>query len=299
VSVTREGSILRGPGIGDDCRGLAVVLAVAEALEHARVRTEGTIVFVGTVGEEGPGNLRGVRHLFEHELRDRVDAFVSVDGGGLGTTKDAVGSYRYRVTYRGPGGHSYGAFGMPNPIHALGRAIAAIADLDAPSSPRVTFNVGVIDGGTSVNSIAYEAGMEVDMRSVDPAALDRIDASFLAAVDGALRAERERWPESRTPLDVVVDRWGVRPAGSQPEDAPIVATAVAAARALGFETRLGAGSTDANIPINLGLPAITVGGGGGGGGSHSLQEWFDTADSQLGTRWVTLLTLALVGVADR
>jgi tripeptide aminopeptidase len=295
VSVAREGSILRGPGIADDCRGLTVILAVAEALRAANVRTVGTIVFVGTVGEEGPGNLRGVRHLFEEELRDRVDFFISVDGGGLGTTKDAVGSYRYRVTYRGPGGHSYGAFGMPNPIHALGRAIAAIADFEVPRDPRVTFSVGVIEGGTSVNSIAYEASMEVDMRSVDPEALDALEGQFLDALNVALVAERARW-QSSVPLEVEIDRWGVRPAGGQPESAPIVQTAVRSARVLGLETRLGAGSTDANIPINLGIPSITVGGGGTGGAAHSLDEWFDTTDSERGTQWVLLLTLALAGV---
>jgi tripeptide aminopeptidase len=295
VTVTREGAILRGPGIADDCRGLAVILAVADALREADIQTTGTIVFVGTVGEEGPGNLRGVRYLFEEELRDRVDFFISVDGGGLGTTKDAVGSYRYRVTYRGPGGHSYGAFGMPNPIHALGRAIAAIADFEVPREPRVTFSVGVIDGGTSVNSIAYEASMEMDMRSVDPDALDALDRQFLDALDVALAAERGRW-NSTVPLEVEIDRWGVRPAGGQPESAPIVQTAIRSAQTLGFDTRLGAGSTDANIPISLGIPSITVGGGGTGGAAHSLDEWFDTTDSEQGTQWVLLLTLALTGL---
>jgi tripeptide aminopeptidase len=295
VTVTREGSILRGPGISDDCRGLAVVLAVADGIREAQIRTAGTIVFVGTVGEEGPGNLRGVRHLFEEELRDRVDYFISVDGSGLGTTKDAVGSYRYRVTYRGPGGHSYGAFGMPNPIHALGRAIGAIADLEVPTEPRVTFNVGLVEGGTSVNSIAFEASMEVDMRSVDPTALDAFDARFLEALDAALVAERERW-RSPVPLEVEIDRWGVRPAGGQPEDEPIVQAAIRSAGALGLQTPLGSGSTDSNIPIHLGVPAITVGGGGRGGAAHSLEEWFDMTDSEQGTQWVLLLTLALAGV---
>ncbi|HSJ09794.1 MAG TPA: M20/M25/M40 family metallo-hydrolase, partial [Longimicrobiales bacterium] len=147
VSVTRTGTRMDGPGIGDDCRGLAVVLAVARALDQARVQTETPVLFVGTVGEEGAGNLRGVRHLFTQELKDDVAYFISVDGAGQDVTHAGVGSVRYRVSYKGPGGHSYGAFGMPNPIHALGRAIAAIGDVTVPSQPKTTFNVGVIGGG--------------------------------------------------------------------------------------------------------------------------------------------------------
>ncbi|HYW05415.1 MAG TPA: M20/M25/M40 family metallo-hydrolase, partial [Longimicrobium sp.] len=146
VRVRREGTVLHGPGIGDDCRGLAILLSVARALDDARIRTRGTVIFVGTVGEEGAGNLRGVRHLFARELKDRVTHFISVDGTGLGMTRDAVGSYRYRVAYKGPGGHSYGDFGMPNPVHALGRAIAKISEMRVPADPRVTFSVGVVQG---------------------------------------------------------------------------------------------------------------------------------------------------------
>ena len=171
VTVTREGSVLKGPGIGDDCRGLAVVLGVIKAMQDASVQTEGTVTFVGTVGEEGLGDLRGVKHLFGGELKGKIDRFVSVDGTGLGITHIGVGSLRYRVAFSGPGGHSYGAFGLANPIHALGRAIAKIGNFQVPSQPKTTFNVGRIGGGTSVNSIAFEAWMEVDMRSADPAAL--------------------------------------------------------------------------------------------------------------------------------
>jgi tripeptide aminopeptidase len=295
VRVRREGTVLRAPGIGDDCRGLAVVLAVARALEAAQVRTRGTVLFVGTVGEEGEGNLRGVRHLFETELKDRVDYFLSVDGTGLGMTKDAVGSHRYRVTFKGPGGHSYGAFGMPNPMHALGRAIAKVADFQVPDSPRVTFSVGLVDGGTSVNSIADAASFSVDMRSVDAARLDSLDARFRAAVREALEEENARW-RSDVKLTVEIDTIGIRPAGSQPEDAFIVRAAVGAGRRLGFTPPAVASSTDANTPISLGVPALTIDGGGSGGGAHSLQEWFDTRDSHLGTQWALLLVLALAGV---
>jgi acetylornithine deacetylase/succinyl-diaminopimelate desuccinylase-like protein len=236
-----------------------------------------------------------VRHLFEKELKGRIDYFVSVDGGGLGLTKDAVGSYRYRVTYKGPGGHSYGDFGMPNPMHALGRAIAKVADFQVPRSPRVTFSVGLVEGGTSVNSIAGEASFSVDMRSVDRAQLDSLDARFRAAVRQALDEENARW-QSGVKLTVAIDTIGIRPAGTQPADAYIVRAAEEAGKRLGFTPPATASSTDANIPINLGIPALTIDGGGGGGGAHSLGEWFDTKDSHLGTQWALLLVLALAGV---
>ncbi|HEY0035123.1 MAG TPA: M20/M25/M40 family metallo-hydrolase [Longimicrobium sp.] len=295
VTVKREGTILRAPGIGDDCRGLAILLGIARAMDQAQVRTRGTIIFVGTVGEEGAGNLRGVRHLFSHELKDRVDYFISVDGTGLGLTKDAVGSHRYTVTFRGPGGHSYGDFGVPNPVHALGRAIAKVSEFQVPADPRVTFSVGVIQGGTSVNSIAMNASMQVDMRSVDAGALQALDDRFQAAIREALAEENARW-QSGERLTVSVDTIGIRPAGSQPADAAIVRAANAAGRSLGFDVPAIASSTDANIPISLGIPAVTIDGGGKGGGAHSLSEWFDTADSHLGTQWALLFVLTLTGV---
>lgn len=295
VTVRREGTVLHGPGIGDDCRGLAILLTVARALDHAAVPTRGTIVFVGTVGEEGAGNLRGVRHLFAEELRGQVGYFISIDGTGLGLTRDAVGSHRYAVTFRGPGGHSYGDFGAPNPLHALGRAIAKVAELQVPSTPRVTFSVGIVEGGTSVNSIASSGTMHVDMRSTEAPALQALDNRFQAAIREALAEENARWPTGER-LTLEVDTIGIRPAGSQPADAPIVRAAVEAGRALGFEVRAGASSTDANIPISLGIPAVTIDGGGRGGGAHSLTEWFDTADSHLGTQWAILFVLTLAGV---
>lgn len=295
VTVKREGTVLRGPGIGDDCRGLAVVLGVARALNQVQIPTRGTIIFVGNVGEEGEGNLRGVRHLFEKELKDRVDYFISVDGTGLGVTKDAVGSYRYKITYKGPGGHSYGAFGMPSPLHALGRAIAKISDFQVPTDPKVTFNVGIVEGGTSVNSIAFEGIMQMDMRSVDPQQLDALDQKFRRAVQEALDEENARW-NSPTKLTVEVDRWGLRPAGRQPLSAGIVQAAINSGKALGFTPTPGEGSTDANIPISLRIPAVAIDGGGQGGGAHSLDEWFDTKNSELGTQWALLFTLTLAGV---
>ena len=299
VTVKKVGAELHGPGIGDDCRGLATVLAVVRAFEQQKVRTQGTVVFVGTVGEEGPGNLRGVRHLITREYAGRVDHFVSVDGSGIGVTSRAVGSHRYTVRFKGPGGHSYGAFGMPNPIHAAGRAIAKLAELKVPTSPKTTFNVGVISGGTSVNSIPMEGTFELDMRSESAEALQAIDQQARAAIDAALTEERARWPESRKALTVAIDTIGIRPADSRQADTvPIVRAALAAARAVGKPVqRTSASSTDANVPLALGIPAITVGGGGIGTGAHGSEEKFeDGPDGFKGPQFVALLTAALAGL---
>jgi len=292
VRTSREGPILKGPGIGDDCRGLAVLIGVIRAMNDGRLQTPGTITFVGTVGEEGLGDLRGVKHLFQQELKGKVDRFVSVDGAGLGITHTAVGSRRYRVAYKGPGGHSYGAFGLANPIHALGRAIAKIADLQVPKEPKTTFNVGRIGGGTSVNSIAFEAWMEIDLRSADKAALTALDATVIKALDEALAEENDRWGgRGRLTLDRKLV--GDRPGGQVPVDAPIIAAAVSVTQALGLKATLDEGSTDSNIPISLGIPAVTIDGGGSGKGAHSLDEQFDTTNSWQGTARALLLALAL------
>jgi len=297
VRTRRVGGRIYGPGIGDDCRGLAVVLAVARAFQRAGVRTSGTVIFVGNVGEEGPGNLRGVRYLYEKELKGRIDYFISVDGTGLGLTSRAVGSNRYRVTYKGPGGHSYGDFGMPSPIHALGRAISRIADLQVPSAPKTTFNVGIIRGGTSVNSIAFEASMDVDMRSESAQALSDVDARVRRVLADALDAENARAQNAKARLTLAIDTIGIRPAGTQPDTAAIVRAAQAAAGALGFTVRPAASSTDANLPIGLGLPGIAIDGGGRGDGAHSLDEWYeDGPQGWLGPQWAALIVAALTGV---
>src|SRR6185503_10708074 len=221
----RDGDEPRAPGIEDDDRGLAVVLAVARAFEKVGLQTNGTVYFVGNVGEEGPGNLRGTRHLLTRELKGKVNYFITVDGAGLDMASRAVGSNRYRVTFKGPGGHSYGAFGIPNPIHALGRAIAGIADIQVSSNPKTTFNVGVIKGGTSVNSIAFEASMEVDMRSEDAKSLAKVDGDVQRVLRRALAAENARWTGSRAnaaKLTMVIDTIGIRPTGGQADGAPIV-----------------------------------------------------------------------------
>jgi tripeptide aminopeptidase len=292
VRVTREGSILKGPGIGDDCRGLAVVLAVIRALNQANVETNGTITFVGTVGEEGLGDLRGVKALFGDTLAGQVDRFVSVDGTGLGITHIAVGSLRYRVTFSGPGGHSYGAFGIANPMHALGRAISSFADTRPPSDPKTTFSVGRIGGGTSVNAIPADAWMEVDMRSADQESLRALESRFHGAVAAALAAENARWGQKGR-ISVTETLVGARPAGAIPATAPIVQAAVSVTRALGAEVELSEGSTDANIPLSLNIPAVTIDAGGSGTGSHTLDEAFDTTDSWRGTQRAVLVAIAL------
>ena len=296
VTVKREGTILRGPGISDDCRGLSMVIAVARAMAETQLRNRGTIYFVGTVGEEAAGNLRGVRHLLQTELKGRVAYFISLDGDGHQIVKDAVGSYRYKVTFKGPGGHSFEHFGMPNPAHAAGRAIARIADFQVPASPKVTFSVGTMQAGTSVNAIAAAASFEVDMRAETADALDAIDAQFKGAMQQALADENARWPASGVKLIVELDRWGNRPAGVQPDNAPIVVAAVESARAVGITTTFRAGSTDANLPIGMRIPAVTTGTGGHNGGTHSLSEWWDSRDSYRATQWALLLTLSLAGL---
>ncbi len=292
VTVRREGTLLKGPGIGDDCRGLAVLLGVARALHEHDIQTEGTITFVATVGEEGLGDLRGVKHLFTKELPGQIDRFVSIDGSAHGTVTAGVGSHRYRVTFRGPGGHSYGAFGLANPIHAMGRAIDAIADLTVPQRPRTTFNVGRVGGGTSVNAIAFESWMEIDLRSESPDALQTLDASVRQAIEAAVAAENRRWARPGQ-VTVEIDMVGNRPAGRTADTSPLVRTALSVSRALGLPTTLGASSTDANTPMSLGIPAITIGGGGTGRGAHSLDETFDTTGSADGTRRAVLLAVAL------
>ena len=293
VHVRREGSILRGPGIGDDCRGLAVLVSVAREMKKANIRTDGTVTFVANVGEEGLGDLRGVKQLFRETLKDQIDDFISIDGTGVHVTNVAVGSHRYRVTFKGPGGHSFGAFGLANPMGAMGRAIAKIQEIQVPRQPKTTFNVGVVRGGTSVNSIPFESWMEVDMRSSDPASLAAVDASFQKAVDAAVVEENQRWGKAGT-ITAVKELVGDRPAGSTPESSPIVRTGLALATALGVTASLGEGSTDSNLPMSMKIPAITIGAGGRGRDAHALTESFDTTDGWIGTQHALLLTIALV-----
>jgi len=292
VKVKRDGDILRGPGIGDDCRGLAMLMGVIQALNEARVQTAGTITFAADTGEEGLGDLRGTKELFNETLKGQVDKFISVDGTGLGITNIGVGSYRYRATFKGPGGHSFGAFGLANPIQAMGRAIAKIDGFEVPSKPKTTFNVGRVGGGTSVNAIPSECWMEVDMRSSDKDSLETVNAKYKLAVQAAIDEENKRW-KGRGPVSVANEVVGYRPAGSTPAVSAIVQTAIEVTKLFGAPGDLREGSTDANVPMNLGIPAITIGGGGQGSASHALDENFNIKDSQLGTQRGILLAVAL------
>lgn len=302
VTTVRTGNRIAGAGIGDDCRGLAVVLTLAKVMKETGLQPRGRVLLVGNVGEEGPGNLRGVRHLLTKEFVGQVQFFISVDGAGsAGIVSRAVGSHRYTISFEGPGGHSYGAFGMTNPMHAMGRAIAKIADLQVPPGARTTFSVGVVRGGTSVNTITPLAQLEIDMRSENADNLMEMDRRIRAAVEAGVAEEIARWPNSRAPVTVKYDTIGIRPTGGQSDDAFIVRTAVAAANALNagpaWTPRTGASSTDANLPISMGIPAITIDGGGRGGGAHGTLEWYEeTPDSYRGPQFALLIVTALAGV---
>jgi tripeptide aminopeptidase len=292
VKVKRDGDVLRAPGIGDDCRGLAMMMAVIRALNEANVETPGTITFAADTGEEGLGDLRGTKELFNNSLKGQIDKFISVDGTGLRITNVGVGSYRYRATFKGPGGHSFGAFGLANPIQAMGRAIAKIDGFEVPSKPKTTFNVGRVGGGTSVNAIPFECWMEVDMRSSDKDSLETINGKYKLAVQEAIDEENRRW-KGRGPVSVSNEVVGYRPAGSTPADSAIVRTAVEVTKLFRAPGDLGEGSTDSNVPMNLGIPAITIGGGGEGSAAHALDESFNTKDSYIATQRGILLAVAL------
>lgn len=296
-SVRREGQRLLAPGIADDGCGLVALLAIVQALRSAQVQIEGSLLFVGTVGEEGEGNLRGVRHLLTRGpwSKRKIDAFLSFDGPGVDRiTNRALGSRRYRVQLTGPGGHSWGDFGLPNPVHALGRAISRLAAYPAPKDPRTTFNVGNIEGGTSVNAIPERAVMEVDLRSAGEAQLRRLDAFFKRAIKEATDEENNRRRPGDPSLDLQINLIGERPSGETPADSPLVKLALETTRLLGVEPRLDQSSTDSNLPISLGIPAITLGAGGTSGSSHTLSEWYDPRDRDKGLKRGLLVILGLV-----
>lgn len=294
LTIKEKDGRLYAPGIGDDTRGLVELLTMARALKAANIQTMGDIWFVATVGEEALGNLRGVRALFRDQ-RD-IDGFISIDGTRPGRiTYLAVGSHRYRVTYKGPGGHSFSAFGQPSAIHALGRAIAKIAELKTPTDPKTTFTVGTVAGGTSVTAIASQATMELDMRSVRMPQLLSVEKTVMAALHDAAAEENSRWGSQAISVDIQIV--GQRPAGAQRPDAPIIQTALLALRAVGLEPVLEQpGGTDANIPISLGVPAMAVGRGGANDRTHTVEEWYDPKDAYLGPQKTLLTVLALVGL---
>ncbi len=294
VKVKRVGGRLNGPGLVDDSRGLAVILSLAEALDRAGIRTEHSILFVADVGEEGLGNLRGVKYLVgEGKYRDRIDAFISIDGDGHNTVFNReIGSRRYRLTITGPGGHSYLNFGRVNPAHALGRVIALIAGMQVPASPKTTYNVGRMGGGTSINSIPFEAWMEFDMRSEDERELVRLEQQFLALVRRGVEEENRFRATSGSELKFNAERVAVRHAIANSKNAALVAAVEYASQAVGLgKPELKAGSTDSNAADSAGIPALTMDGGGGAGNLHSLEEWFEPAGSSKGIQKLLLTVL--------
>ena len=332
LTLKKEGERYSCPGIGDDTRAVAELLSLARALNATGIHGEGDIVFCANVCEEGLGDLRGIKHAFKdmskttvsqkteatenvqapgktddmksftfaNELENHYDGFVSSDDKNTsGIIYQAVGSERYLVTFHGTGGHSFTGFGIPNPIHAMGRAIAKISDFQTPKNPKTTFSVGVVNGGTSVNVIAAECSMLVDMRSVDAGELKKLSVKFHQAVENAVQEENDRWEDKDNRITVTFEQKGKRPAGTQDKSCQIVQAANAANQALGMETLyIGAASTDANIPISLGIPAITVGWGGKGGGEHTIHEWYEHTESWKGPQRDLLLLLAVSGYKE-
>ena len=299
-TVRHDGNRLLAPGISDDGCGLAALIAIANSLIEHRVTTNGSILFVGTVGEEGEGDLRGVRHLFTRGTwADRIDTFLSFDGPGIDRiTNQALGSRRYRVRIKGPGGHSWGDFGIPNPVHTLGNAVAKLTSYPLPTKPRTTFNVGKIQGGTGVNSIPSEASMDVDLRSVDDTELQRLDAYFRRAVHESVDRENSNRRPGDAALTLNLELVGDRPTGQTPATSLLVELAQEATRAVGGVALLEQSSTDSNLPISLGIPAITVGAGGTSGSSHTLDEWYDPTNREKGLQRGLLTILGIVGLQN-
>ena len=297
-TVRRVGGRLLAPGISDDGCGLAALIALTRALQVNRIATEGSILFVGTVGEEGEGNLRGVRHLFtDGQWGSQINAFISLDGPGIERiTNTALGSRRYRIRFVGKGGHSWGDFGIANPVHAVGRTISRLISYPAPRDPRTTFNVGRIEGGASVNVIPHEASLDVDLRSASGDELRRLDAFFRRAVREAADEENASSRRGESLLEADLKLIGDRPSGETPSGSAIVEIASAATRSLGYAPVLDQSSTDSNIPISLGISAITLGAGGTSGNSHTLDEWYEPEGRELGLKRALLVMLGMVGL---
>jgi tripeptide aminopeptidase len=279
VKVRREGTKLFAPSVGDDTHALAVLLGYIRALDAAGIKTKKDILFVGNVGEEGPGDLRGTRFLFgKGKYKDRIAAFFSMDGTSAPrVTSGAVGSRRYRVTFTGPGGHSYGAYGLVNPMAAMGTTVVEMNKIKTPTQPKTTYMTSVVGGGTSVNSIPDAIWLEVDMRSESKDELAKVDAQFLKIVEAAVAAENAARSTAQGKIAAEIKMIGDRPTGNTSEAAEIVQMTAAAVRAAGYKPILGASSTDSNVPISLGIPAVTIGSGGTGGRAHAVDEWIDVS----------------------
>lgn len=297
IEVRREGSRYIGPGISDNSNGLVTLLALVRALREAGIQTHATLLFVANVGEEGEGDLRGIKHLLEDTaLRQRLRAMVVIDGSSNERlTRRALASKRFQIIVRGPGGHSWADFGLPNPIHALARIISDSTRFRLPKRPHTVFNVGEIAGGTSVNSIPYQASMKIDIRSESKAEIERLEAALRKAAEQAVTAENQA-AQRRERLSFEIRVIGQRPGGEVPESTRIVEVFRSVDRHLGIQTQFRTSSTDANIPIALGLEAVAVGGGGRGGASHSLREWYEPTGREVGLKRIFLAVLLLAGV---
>ena len=301
VNVKREGNRLLAPGISDNGTGLAAMVAIARSFREMKIKTKNTILFVADVGEEGEGNLRGIRALVD-AYKKRLKYVIALDGSATEyVTTAALASRRVEVVLSGPGGHSWSDFGVPNPIHALGRGIARFVAARVPESPRTSFNVGEIEGGSSVNSIPSHAMMKIDLRSESEAELSKLESflreSIQGGIDEEMSAARERGMAGGTSLlDLKISVLGVRPAGELPENSPLLAALLAADTRLGNRSRRERSSTDANIPLSVGIPAISIGAGGRSGGAHTLEEWYEPTNRELGMQRVALTVLAVAGL---
>jgi len=299
VKVHRDASHMTAPGISDNGSGLAALLALASAMQFAHLKPQRTVLFVGDVGEEGEGNLRGMRALVD-AYRGKLKAIVVLDGSGTDhVTTKALASRRLEALITGPGGHSWSDFGMPNPINALVRGSVRFINTKVPASPRTTFNIGQIEGGTSVNSVPYEARLKVDIRSESEDELTRLESALRECIAAGVRDEMDSARDrSKGKLEWKVELLGSRPGGELAQDSPLLAALRAADEFVGNQSRIERSSTDANIPLSLGIDAISIGAGGSGGGAHSLQEWYDSAGREAGLKRVLLTVLGVSGVAE-
>jgi acetylornithine deacetylase/succinyl-diaminopimelate desuccinylase-like protein len=296
VTVKHNASRLEAPGIADNGAGLAALVAVSRALSEGRVRTTKTLVFAGDVGEEGEGNLRGIRALVD-EFGPRLSAVIAIDGPSTEhVTTQGIASRRFEVTITGPGGHSWSDFGVPNPITAISRGIVKFSSIRIPDDPRSSYNFGVIEGGTSVNSIPARAIVKIDLRSEEEPELDRLERALRESMQAGMKDEMNASRTGGDSLRLEITSLGARPSGKLPEDSPLLETVRNVDRFLGTRSRIERSSTDANIPLSQGIPAIAIGGGGKGSGSHTLNEWYDPTGRELGLKRVMLIGLALAGV---
>jgi acetylornithine deacetylase/succinyl-diaminopimelate desuccinylase-like protein len=299
VKVRRDGSRMIAPGISDNGSGVAALLALARAVQFAHLKPQRTILFVGDVGEEGEGNLRGMRAVVE-AYRGKLKAVVVLDGSGTDyVTTKALASRRLEALITGPGGHSWSDFGMPNPINALVRGSVRFINTKVPASPRTTFNIGQIEGGTSVNSVPYEAGLKVDIRSESEDELTRLESALRECIAAGVRDEMDSARDrSKGKLEWKVELLGSRPGGELAPDSALLSSLRAADEFVGNQSRIERSSTDANIPLSVGIEAISIGAGGSGGGAHSLQEWYDSAGREAGLKRALLTILGVSGVAE-